>query len=479
MIRNLLIPVSFLFVSTAFSQQLISVELVDELSKDEVEAIYEIQALFDVSLYKASYRTTGIGGGPDTASGLIGIPSSLGHDQAIVAYQHGTTNGPGFVPSLLTADTDMPIGYVSMGYIVSAADYLGLGDNDGFHPYLHAETEASAGLDMLLATIEFVEELLNDDWMGQLFISGYSQGGHAAMALFRELDQNWGDILPVTAVTPMSGPYSISGVMRDKIFSDDIYIFAGYIPYVIMSYQEIYGDIYNSLDEVFKIQYVSQIEKFYSGEIDLTSLTTFLAYRLFLDYGAVRPKRMFHDEVLQQLIDDENHPFNIAMKDNDVVDWAPSSPTRLIYCTNDDQVPFQNTVVADSTMNANGSVNVTSVDILPSADHAECGPPAFFESLEFFNSFLISGIRDKTEVEIRHDLAYPNPTSNTLTIQLDTFEPGMKQVEFIDLSGHQHLAQRVFEDDIVTINISSMAPGMYVLRISSASNHYIQKLTIN
>ena len=98
----------------------------------------------------------------------------------------------------------------ALGYVAVAPDYLGLGESRGFHPYVHAATEASAAIDLLYAAQEFAEKQkfpLN----GQLFLTGYSQGGHASMALHRELERNYSKIFPVSAAAHLSGPYSISG----------------------------------------------------------------------------------------------------------------------------------------------------------------------------------------------------------------------------------------------------------------------------
>jgi hypothetical protein len=57
----------------------------------------------------------------------------------------------------LAAITEHPEGGLSLifaarGYVVVAADYVGLGVSETFHPYLHAESEATAVVDALRAT---------------------------------------------------------------------------------------------------------------------------------------------------------------------------------------------------------------------------------------------------------------------------------------------------------------------------------------
>ena len=56
----------------------------------------------------------------------------------------------------------------------------------------------------------------------------------------------------------MSGPYSISGAMKDVIVSDEPYFFTGYLPYTILSYNEAY-DLFDDLGEYFKEPYATAI----------------------------------------------------------------------------------------------------------------------------------------------------------------------------------------------------------------------------
>ena len=58
---------------------------------------------------------------------------------------------------------------------------MGLGSSPGFHPYLHARSEATASVDMLRAGRNYCASN-NIGLNGQVFLAGYSQGGHTEMA---------------------------------------------------------------------------------------------------------------------------------------------------------------------------------------------------------------------------------------------------------------------------------------------------------
>ncbi|MDX1407436.1 MAG: T9SS type A sorting domain-containing protein [Saprospiraceae bacterium] len=459
------------------AQYLLSAEMIGQLSKSQIEAQFGYEVRTGVTMYKARYMTTGTQGQPDTASGLIVIPDEFVVEEIpVVAYQHGTTNGPESVPSQLSGGHDLPIAFGAMGYVASATDYLGLGDSKGFHPYVHAATEASAGLDMLIATTEFLEDETGQPWLGPLFVSGYSQGGHGAAALQRELEQNWGFVFPVTASAPMSGPYDMSGIMFDRITSDAIYFFPAYIAYVTLGYQEIYGDLYDEVSDLFKAPYVATIEQFYNAEITLFELNTFMINRLFVDNLLVQPIKMLRDSVVEILRNDTlDHPIKDALADNDLYNWTPQVPTRLLYCMADEQVPFQNSLVADSTMNANGAPDVKSIDIDSSQDHAGCAPLAFLEAVEFFDSFILTSDTRDLKASPPDLSIYPVPADRHLVVDPGTTD--VLAVGISDLAGRQVMQTTV--TGRATLNVADIPPGIYLLTASHGTDRFVRKIVID
>ena len=361
-----------------------------------------------------------------------------------------------------------------MGYIASAADYLGLGTSRGFHPYVHRATEASAGIDMLRATMELVEQETGETEYDHLFVSGYSQGGHGAMALVKDLEENHTAELPLTASTPMSGPYDMSGVMFDVMTSFDAYAFSGYIPYTVMGYQEMYGNIYGSVDELFKPAYVPGMEAFYNDEITLTELTVFLFANLFLEAGASIPRVMFKDSVIQTLIDNPDHPLRLALKDNDTHTFTPVSPMQLYYCTADDQVNYRNSVVADSILRMNGATDLQTFDLDPGADHGACARPALIRSAEYFDGFV-----QLTDTDVPGKIAYemfafPNPATDRVHINAaEQMVDGT--ITLFNLNGR---IIRTWRSGEMEIGLREVPSGLYLLRLETPRSIKVQKLYI-
>ncbi len=469
-----IIPCVLLAQSLA-AQHIVLFEDLGYRTREEIQATAGAQFSIrtGVTLLKMLYTTTDVQGDPDTASGLLVVPDKTSHGhRPLVIYQHGTTNGRQDVPSRLAAGSSEAILYGSMGFYTLAPDYLGLGDSRGFHPYVHSASQASAAIDMLLAAQVWFADA-GEPWQDQLFISGYSQGGHAAAALHKTLQDNLYDTFPVTASTPLSGPYSISGVMYDKMISDDVYYTPAYIAYVVLSYQTAYGMLFDDLNDLFKPAFVGPIESFYNREITTFTMNALLVGQLILA-GGVMPKLMFKDSVLQAIIDNDEHPFRVMLRDNDLYDWAPDAPMRLYYCTADEQVPFQNSLVADTVMNAAGAADVTAVN-LGNLSHGNCATPALRASIDFFESFLLPSSDGYAKApHLTFNAVFPNPAGSQIRLNTEATQD-VNTIEITDLTGK---VISKFYHPFAVMDVSDLMPGLYLVQMSGDSGLILQKLVI-
>jgi len=148
------------------------------------------QLNYDVKVYRVLYNTVDWDSMQTTASGLLCVPVNPACKVGIVSYQHGTTLQKNQAPSYLAGNEwFVALVAASLGYDAMEPDYLGLGDGPGFHPYQHAHTEATATIDMIRAAKELVDTM-GATYNDQLFLLGYSQGGHATMAAHQLIYSN-------------------------------------------------------------------------------------------------------------------------------------------------------------------------------------------------------------------------------------------------------------------------------------------------
>ncbi len=365
--------------------------------------------------------------------------------------------------------------YSAVGTVCLAADYLGLGDNKGIHPYMHAASTASVSLDMIKAVKTWLPSQMGLETNDQLFITGYSQGGHAAMALHRLIETETD--IEVTGSIPMSGPYSISTGMRDLLLSEDDYVVVAYLAQVAISYQKVYGDIYpnGEITQFFKPEYIEDIQKFINEEIDLWELNDILITKLTLNEGGAISKKMIFDSIVEDIISQDNHPVNVALRDNDVYDWAPVGDMRLLYCEGDDQIGFNNSLIAKQTMNANGAEHVVAINLNSAFNHSECVQPAITVMYFYLNQLTMhTSAEDLEKTEV---MMYPNPSNGDFIISFDN-DISNVLIDVYAMTGTKvQSVNNVENRQAIALNV---APGLYIINIKNKNGQLIavEKLVV-
>lgn len=168
--------------------------------------------------YRLTYRTVTPQGAPTTATGLLALPKGGPHRLDLVSDTHGTMAHRGYAPSAgedfgRFAPTSMP----RPSRAVAAPDYLGLGKGPGRHPYMDTKSSVTASLDMLRAA-RTAAQRLGLPLTGDVYASGFSQGGQVAMALGKALGDGADRHFELRALAPVSGPYDIEHAETPALF---------------------------------------------------------------------------------------------------------------------------------------------------------------------------------------------------------------------------------------------------------------------
>ena len=315
----------------------------------------------DIKIEKVSYPTVGAAGERTNATAALMLPSGdsadCQGDRPILLYAHGTTTDKGYDfsqvanPQNPAADeaTLIAANFAAQGYIVVAPNYAGYDESDlDYHPYLVAEQQATDMADALdsARTIIARQQRANDpdytnlDDSGKLFISGYSQGGHVAMATARMFEKN---DEPVTAIAPLSGPYALAA-FGDAIFSGNVNIGASrFAPLLASGLQNAYGNVYNSTADIFTANYANT---------QLPSL---------LSFGELVAANKLPDNALFEK-DPENNPTLDLLP-------APTVPFASIGFADDNyliKTDFRTAYVADALQNPDSLIAMTGA--LPAAN---------------------------------------------------------------------------------------------------------------
>lgn len=461
--RTLLILTLFVFglIPNIDCQTLVSATQKGSRSKQQISSLFNLPIIkYGATYYRITYTSKDAKGSLDTLSGLLVVPDNLKFEYAKLVYQHGTSACKQCVPSNYGInggdEGELGLLFAGLGFIAILPDYVGMGDGRGFQTYVHNETIVSATTDMIAAAEEWANKnavFYND----QLFITGYSQGGYASMALHKHLESISDG---VTAAAHLSGPYSLSGVMRDLIFSEKEYFYPSYIPNTILGFQEVYGNIYTELSDFFKPEYVTDIEKYYNGNISLLTLNTRLIAALKNNTGASVGARIIRDDVKNAIQSDPNHVVNKILRENDVYDWSPKAPTKIFYCKADDQVPYENSLVAKDVMTSNGASNLEVRDVNPTADHGACFSPALTSTVLFFLGLqrITSDVETSSVSSLK---VYPNPANDHFYIE------GLEEdhnISLFNMAGEK-VYERINESSHHFIDVSCLHKGMYHLKI--------------
>ncbi len=470
------LPVLFLFQTIA-AQSFLSVEFLEHKTPDELtqSALFQTTFPYGSNAYKVTYKTADLNGDTVVVSGLLALPDDLTNIYPLACYQHGTAGSKDNVPSRLALDASIATSLAGKGYVTVAPDLLGLGDHAGVHPFVHAASEAWVAVDMMRAVRVYAES--NDIYLNdQVFVTGYSQGGHSAMALHRQLEHELSDEFPVTAAAPMSGPYSIAEVMHNLIISGEVYTRPAYLINTFISYQEVYGNIYPDIETAFNAPYQQVVEDFANNTITLTELDEQLTMLLGSNEGAVIPLKVLKDDYINAVQSNPDHPMNIAMQENNVYDWTPEAPTRLFYCEADEEVPFENSTLAESTMIANGATDVKAVNVNSQVNHFICALLAGVAAVNFFEDYQVIEDAPVATKEVRYGelQLFPNPASSEVFLKN---LPLNGEVELFNMNGQLNMKQSVSKGDNL-LRIGNLPDGLYLVKFISQQHIKSQKLMI-
>jgi hypothetical protein len=330
-----------------------------------------------VRLYRVTYETATPLGARTVASGALLLPLNVGKPLPLFAYQHGTITQTNAAPSAMNVDSEVAVGLVmaTSGYAAILPDYLGLGSSPGFHPFHHARSQATASLDFLRAAVAFCQAngfpLTN-----RLFLAGYSQGGHATMALCRELEMFHTNEFTITACAPMAGAYDMSGVTTADFLSGRPFPNPYYFAYLLKAYQEVY-QFAPSFADLLTPPYDTTLPPLLNGNSSGGTINSAMP---------ADPVQILKPEYLAAFRENPRHPLRLALEENDLYRWRPRAPMRLYHCAGDRDVIPANSQVALASFHARGATHVQLIDPAPFANHGDCAQPSMLLVKAWFDS---------------------------------------------------------------------------------------------
>jgi hypothetical protein len=222
-----------------------------------------------VDFYYIRFWTVGAAGEITESSGALMVPTgaapACSGPRPIVLHAHGTQTdktanladitNPANAEGILIAAM-----FAGQGYIVVAPNYAGYDISTlGYHPFVNAAQQSGEMIDALTAARTALPNTMSaaTSDSGSLFLSGYSEGGHVAMATLRAMGAAG---MKVTATAPMSGPYALEA-FGDAIMFGSVDIGSTvFSPLLTTSYQHAYNNIYTATTDVYSATYATGID---------------------------------------------------------------------------------------------------------------------------------------------------------------------------------------------------------------------------
>jgi pimeloyl-ACP methyl ester carboxylesterase len=318
----------------------------------------------DVQMVDVTYTTVAPDGvTPVDASGVVMFPigAACPGPFPLVAYSRGTDLDkartlaePGDEEAQLVAAM-----VAAQGLVVAATDYLGYGRSTWpQHPYLHADSQASANVDAMRAARALAAQrgIVLD---GKVFVTGYSQGGHASMATQKAIETSLAGEFALAGAAHMSGPYDLVGTVQDALAKLPLGDLGStyYLPFAVTSLQKVYKDLYTTPGQFFKLPYDATIETLFPGPSDVS-----LKDLIVQDKMPLLLSSLVTDDFIKAAIDPASALYR-ALSSNSPTGFAPKAKTLLCGGSRDPVVTFSNAEQAAAAFQGAGSAAVSLYDV--------------------------------------------------------------------------------------------------------------------
>ncbi len=399
---------------------LVSATVVEDINASTMLAV--VQANIDANAtnafgYKAVrivYNTTTPNGDTVQASGLLVIPEATDAYKQYLASQgksfsvsaicenHGTIFLNSEAPSELEQSNGLPdystavlmTGYA--GFATIAPDYLGYGvsNKKAVHPYI-MKSSAQASLDMITASLRYMQDN-GIAFNGQLFISGYSEGGYIAMALAEEIEQNHSSELKIKGVAPMAGPYDVEKLGIYELNATKVMEYPAFLAEIAWSYASYYDDV--SLDSSIVVgPSAFNSQDLFGGDYDAPQIHALLGLSTNYGFNTYTTDQLFTSSFINDFQNNVNNPVRVHFEENNVYkNWTPKTKVNLIHCVDDEIIPYgiSAQVAYDSFSARDADVSITPIpsSMIPAASasapfvHQRCGSVAYGAAVQWFDA---------------------------------------------------------------------------------------------
>jgi pimeloyl-ACP methyl ester carboxylesterase len=279
-----------------------------------------------IDLYRIAYWSES-GGRPVLVSGLLTMPAA-GPLRGTVIWMHGTQMERGSSQSSPAWGESVPVSgvFAGGGYALVAPDLVGLGASKDIQAYFCNASTVSVTRDFLRAAQRVTADL-GRTWNSDLYLVGFSQGGHSVAVLQRAFEADPNSPWHVKASAGIAGPYDIGGITIPFALKGESTGDSQYLSMFTLSYASFY---HLSLGSALKPKYAAIVPRLFDGNHTREDVDKDLP---------ADPRLLFNSGFLSAL-EARGDNWLLRMADrNEAFRWRPRAPFRAYYGENDVDVP--------------------------------------------------------------------------------------------------------------------------------------------
>jgi hypothetical protein len=304
-----------------------------------------------IDLFRLTYRTTTHDGRIVNASGLVSLPRGAARFRGVVSWQHGTASLRTQAPSSKDVFNGLLPAAVFAGhsYVLLAPDYLGYGVSDEPHGYYLTANMAAVVRDFLDAARRVLTHNDIRDSL-PLFLSGFSEGGHATLAAQQLLERLPIDGLVLSASAPIAAAIDLAGLGLTGALRGGSRYCSLYLAWLAKTYADAYGE---PLSSVLAPCWAELAAQLFDGTHDGDSTVAALP---------AQPRELLSPGFLAAHDGGQPHWFLDRLRENSILEWAPTTPMRCYFGSNDADVTPEQAHLLGRLVEAGGG-DITTVSV--------------------------------------------------------------------------------------------------------------------
>ncbi len=264
------------------------------------------------------------------------------------------------------------LAYASQGYIVVFPDYEGFNDSQRVHHYFNAEMESNVLLDAARSLYKFSDsELLHAKPTSAIFLAGFSQGGHAAIAA-KDYAPMYAPELTISGIVSYAPASNVEALLREA---------PALAPYILHTYADLYGkDVIDPM-KVLNEKWTGTFEQ------DVTNICVDKIYSYYGSDATQIYSPAFYDVLFTGKLATEYPAFSERLSENYVGMEASNIPQLILQGDSDTIVSAQ--TVRDVTRKLCASGNSVVYNEYPNTNHFTVRQNSFKDSLLWMQNILI------------------------------------------------------------------------------------------